>query len=258
MTVRRIAGAAAALVTIAALALFVLDATIWAPVEVSTDAPVAPTLAAAAPDVDALGATGATEPSAAAGTPGGVSPAAAGEVRTYRLDPARSEARYEVGETFFDGNRFVVAVGRTKGVAGEIRIDPANPAASQVGEIVVDISQLTSDKERRDNFIRRNALMSSQFPEARFAVGSIDGFPADPAMDTPLTFTMTGDLMVKDVTKATTWAVTTTLTAAALTGTATTTVKMSDFGIGPIEIPMLATEDDVLIAFDFVAVPVVP
>jgi hypothetical protein len=33
---------------------------------------------------------------------------------------------------------------------------------------------------------------------------------------------------------------------------------MSDFGIGPIEIPMLATEDDVLIAFDFVAVPVVP
>ena len=60
---------------------------------------------------------------------------------------------------------------------------------------------------------------------------------------------------IKDVTKPVTWAVTTTLTADALSGSATTAVKMSDYGIGPIEIPMLATEDKVKLALDFVAVP---
>ena len=93
MTARRIVVAAAALVAVAVLALYVLDSTIWAPVEVGTDAPVAPTLAAVATDRAALDATGATEPSAAAGTTGEAAPAAAGEVRTYRLAPARSEAR---------------------------------------------------------------------------------------------------------------------------------------------------------------------
>ncbi|MFN8424310.1 MAG: YceI family protein [Anaerolineae bacterium] len=260
MNARRLGVVVAVLLALAVLTVFILDRTIWAPVDVGTGAPAAPTLAA--PPADAAAATGdaaAAQPTAAAAASGqgaASSGAAAGDgARLYRIDPARSEARYEVGETFFDGNRFVVAVGRTKGVAGEIRVDTANPAASQLGEIVVDISQLTSDKQRRDNFIRRNNLMSSQFPNARFVTRSIDGFPAAPAMDTPLTFKISGDLTVKDVTKPVTWDVTSTLTADALTGSATTKVKMSDYGIGPIEIPMLATEDDVLLGLDFVAVP---
>lgn len=257
MNARRIGLIGAVLVALAGLTYLVLNLTIWAPVDVGTGAPAAPTLAA---PQDAAATSGGAAVPATAAAPDAASDApapadASGSTRVYRLDPTRSEAHYEVGETFFDGNRFVVAVGRTKGVAGEIRVDTANPTASQLGEIVVDISQLASDKDKRDNYIRRRNLMSSQFPNARFVTRSIDGFPADPKMDTPLTFTISGDLTVKDVTKPVTWAVTSTLTADTLSGSATTKVKMSDYGIGPIEIPMLATEDDVLIGLDFVAVP---
>lgn len=262
MTIRRLAIAAAVLLAVAVGTLFFLDATLFAPSEVGTGAPAAATLAPAAdvpadaPAVDpAAGPTDAAAAPPAASGDGAAAPAGDGP-RLYRIDPARSEARYEVGETFFDGNRFVVAVGRTRAVAGDIRIDPADPASSEVGEIVVDVSQLTSDRPRRDNFIRRNALQSSQYPEARFVTRAIEGFPADPALDTPLSFRLAGDLTVKDVTLPATWDVTTTLGADALTGSASTSVTMSSYGIGPIEIPMLATEDAVRLVLDFVAAPV--
>ena len=89
--------------------------------------------------------------------------------------PAQSEARYEVGETFFQGNRFVMAIGRTKGIAGDVLVDFANPANSQIGTIVIDVSQLTSDENRRDNYIRNNGLESSKYPQATFVPTKIEG-----------------------------------------------------------------------------------
>lgn len=271
MTARRLGLAAAIAIAAAVAALYALR---WPPFAardaVDTAAPAAAVPSAAPPD--AAPATSAAVPAAStdagAAASAGAPPTAGaqagdtaagrapGGAVVYRIDAARSEARYEVGETFFDGNRFVVAVGRTKGVTGDIRIEPANPAQSEVGEIVVDVQQLTSDRPRRDNFIRRNALMSNAFPQARFVGRAIEGFPADPQRDTPLSFRLSGDLTVKDVTLPTTWAVTATVGADTLTGTATTTVRMSDYGIGPIEIAMLATEDAVKLALDFVAAPV--
>ena len=87
-------------------------------------------------------------------------------VTIYRIDPAQSEARYTVDETFFDARGLVTVVGTTNGVAGDISIDRANPAASRVGEIVVDISQLRTDERSRDNAIRREWLQSARFPLA--------------------------------------------------------------------------------------------
>src|SRR5262245_45662411 len=96
-----------------------------APVAISSERPAAPTLEAAS--TAAAGAT--VEP-----------------LRVYRIDPEQSEALYRVEETFFDRNNLlVVAVGRTNAVAGDIMINPDNLAASRVGPIVVDISQLKSD-----------------------------------------------------------------------------------------------------------------
>ena len=239
-------------------ALFILDRTLFAPTAVSTAAPVAPTIAApvqTAPTTTAPQAAPTDAP--AQPTEAAAAPAApAGDARLYRIDAAQSEARYEVGETFFQGNRFVTAIGRTKGVAGDILINLAEPAKSQIGDIVIDISQLQSDESRRDNFIRNNQLESSRYPQATFKTTAIEGLPAKVNVGDEVSFTMTGDLTVKETTRPVTWQVKLTLTDQGLSGTASTQIKMSDFGVGPIRIAMLATEDDVKLFFDFVATPV--
>jgi polyisoprenoid-binding protein YceI len=172
----------------------------------------------------------------------------------YRIDATQSEARYEVGETFFQDNRFAVAVGTTQGIAGELLIDFTQPANSQIGDIVIDVSQFTSDESRRDNFIRNNGLESAAYPLATFSPQSIDGLPAQIADGDSVSFTMTGDLTVKETTRGVTWDVTLTPDGDRIAGTASTEILMSDFGVGPIQLAFLATEDQVKLVFDFVAV----
>jgi polyisoprenoid-binding protein YceI len=249
MTMKRVLIGVVVLAALGGITLFVLDQTIFAPVAVSTGVPVAPTLPVptqppAPPDPAA--AQAATDSPAASTT----------SAQLYRIDATQSEVRYEVGETFFRGNRFNLAVGRTHGIAGDILVDFAQPASSQIGELVIDVSQFTSDESRRDNFIRRNGLESSRFPYARFVTRAIDGLPAQVDDGDEVAFTISGDLTVKEVTRPVTWNVTLRHAAGQLVGSASTEILMSDFGVGPIQIPTLSTEDLVKLVFDFVALPV--
>jgi polyisoprenoid-binding protein YceI len=255
---KKILIAVVVIAVVGGVGLFILDRTIFAPAAVSTGVPVAPTIAAptqapaqaAAQPTQPPAATKAAQPQAtAAAAP------ATGAAVVYHIDPAQSEAHYEVGETFFQGNRFNLAVGRTKGIAGEVLVDFANPANSQIGAIVIDVSQLTSDEGRRDNFIRNNALQSSQYPQATFKPTKIEGLPASAKPGDQLTLKVTGDLTVKETTKPVTFDVTLTAGQDKLTGTATAEILLSDFGAGPIQLAILQTEDKAKLVFDFVALP---
>ena len=254
MTLKRILIGLAVLAVMGGGALFVLDRTIFAPVEVSTAAPSAPTLAV--PGTAPASAAGAqTDASAATSVPADASANGPATQKLYRIDPAQSEVRYEVNETLFQDNRLNTAVGRTKGIAGELRVDFAQPANSQIGEIVIDVSQFTSDQARRDNFIRHTGLESSTYPQATFKTTSISGLPAKVSVGDELSFKITGDLTVKQTTKPVTWDVTLKVGNNQLTGSAATQILMSDFGVGPLKLPILATEDQVKLFFDFVAAP---
>jgi len=236
--------------------LFVLDRTIFAPTAVSSAIPVAPTLAAPTKAAQVAPTTAPQSTAPVKPTqPAAAAPAPAGDAKLYRIDAAQSEVRYEVGETFFQGNRFATAIGRTKGVAGNILINLADPAKSQIGDIVIDISQFQSDESRRDNFIRNNGLESAKYPQATFKTTAIEGLPAKVNVGDEVSFTLTGDLTVKQTTKPVTWQVTLKLTEQGLSGKASTQLKMSDFSVGPLQLPMLQTEDDVKLFFDFVATP---
>ncbi|MEX0788094.1 MAG: YceI family protein [Anaerolineales bacterium] len=227
----------ACVAVLGALVLFAADATIFAPVILPT-----PTASAAPGSI----------PPIASGTD---APTPDPSVRVFHIDPSQSEVRYEVGETFFDeNNRFAIAVGRTHGVSGDIFVNLERPAASRLGEIVIDVSQFTSDETRRDNFIRRSGLESARFPLARFVPTGIEGFPEELAAGEEVLFTVNGDLTVKDVTLPVDWSVTARQDADRITGTAETQILMSDFGVGPIRISFLMTEDAVHLVFDFVAV----
>ena len=210
-------------------------------------APSATPLPAATPTAGEPAATqAATQP---AGQP-------AGPV-TFKIVPGESRASYEVGETFLNqDNRFNLAIGVTSAVNGEIYADLANLPASTLGEISIDISQLTSDSSRRDNAIRGDWLESSRFPMAVFKPTGIESLPVSYVEGQEYAFRVTGDLTVKETTLPVTFDVTAALRGDTLTGKATTTILLSQFGVGPISIlSVLKTEDEAKITLEFVARP---
>ncbi|MEW6179470.1 MAG: YceI family protein [Chloroflexota bacterium] len=181
----------------------------------------------------------------------------AAETRVFKIVPGESKVTYEVGETFLNqNNRFSVAVGVTTEVRGEVYANLANPPQSSISVIEVDISQFESDSSRRDGMIRNQFLESSRYPIARFEPLRIEGLPEAYSEATPYAFRVIGNLTVKDVTREVAFDITAQLQGDTLTGQATTTILMSDFGVGPISIlGVLNTEDEVKLTFDFVARP---
>jgi len=173
----------------------------------------------------------------------------------FNIVPGESSVSYEVGETFFNqNNRFNTAIGTTTQLSGKITIDLANPQNSSIDTIEVDISRLQSDSGRRDNMIRDRFLESNRYPIATFVPNQIDGLPASYTAGETLNFKVSGDLTVHEVTQPVTFDVQVTLANNELQGTATTSILMSDFGVGPIEMAgILGTEDQVKINMEFVA-----
>jgi polyisoprenoid-binding protein YceI len=182
---------------------------------------------------------------------------AGAEVVTYFLVPGESSLTYEVGETFFgQNNRFNVAVGTTTTVNGEIRVDVNQPQNSSLGTFTADISEFQSDSARRDNALRGRFLESSRYPTVTFVPAEISGLPQAYNSGETIQFQVSGDLTIRDVTRPVTFDVTAQLQDGTLSGTAATTILMSDFEFGPISIAgMLGTEDEVRVTLNFVARP---
>jgi polyisoprenoid-binding protein YceI len=225
----------------------------------------APTAAAAAPaaagQAGAYPAGGQAAPQAAineaAAYPVSGGAAAANTRVTFKIAPGESKVQYEVGETFLNqNNRVNLAVGITSTISGEIYADKANPPASTLGPITVDISKFASDSNRRDSMIQNNYLESLKYPQAKFVPTQFASLPAAYQEGTDYTFKVTGDLTVKTVTKPVTFDVNAKLVGDTLTGQATTEILMSTYGVGPISIlGILNTEDTVKITLTFVARP---
>jgi polyisoprenoid-binding protein YceI len=186
--------------------------------------------------------------------PAPVGSSSANAVR-FSIIPGDTQATYEVGETFLNqGNVFNLAIGVTPQVSGDIYIDYTNPQNSAIGTITVNISQLTSDSSRRDDRIRSSWLESATYPLATFTPTLIDGLPAVGAENVDYPLRITGDLTVRQVTRSVTFDATVRLSGNTLTGTATTTILLSDFGVGPISIAgILETQDEAKLTLNLVA-----
>lgn len=167
-------------------------------------------------------------------------PAAEG-VRIFVVDPAESQASYIVNEEFFAGALDKlgieagekVIVGTTPGVTGQIQLNPDGAELLEAATFTVDMTGLATDQDRRDNWLRENAIESDVFPVTTFTAVSATGLPASITDGESVSFQLNGDLTVRDVTKNVTFDVTASLTGDALQGTATLALSMSDFGIDP-------------------------
>ncbi len=172
----------------------------------------------------------------------------------FVIVPGLSSASYAVDEVFLrENNRLFTAVGVTPSVSGDILLDRAQPARARMGEIRVDLRQLSSDSDRRDRALREKYLDTRQFPFATLTNATFSGMPARLVERQRFTFAIVGDLTVHGTTRRTSWRGDAVLVGDTLRGSAHTQVKMSDFGIEVPRLLALRSEDDVIVKIEFVA-----
>lgn len=186
------------------------------------------------------------------GVTGGLPPRQA----TFIIVPDQSEARFTINELLFGNPKTVV--GTTSMVEGEIAIDLGNYSQTSVSPIRINARDLTTDNNFRNNAIRRFILQSEQdqYQYIQFQPTSIDGLPQEAVLGEPFSFTVTGDLTIRDISRPETFELTVTpVSESEIRGSASTTVRRADYNL---EIPNVENvadvTDEVGLAFDFVAV----
>lgn len=175
---------------------------------------------------------------------------------TYVIDPSLSVASFEIDEVLQGTPQTVV--GTTDQVAGQFDVDRDDLSLTQFSQIVINVRTLTTDSERRDRTMRGPVILNSasdEFELATFDVASIDGLTGSATIGSSLEFAVIGDLTIKGETSQTTFDVTVDVVDdRTLSGTATTIVLRSDFGIGIPSVPGVANvSDEVVLSLEFVA-----
>ena len=173
--------------------------------------------------------------------------------RLYRIQPDNgSEARYVVNERLAGTEK--TTVGTTTVIGGDIVVDIADPSASTVGEIVVNVEMFTSDSNLRDKRLRHDFLESTHWPFAHFVATDIDGLPTEFVDATVTPIEITGDLTIKETTLATSFSGAVVVHEDRLTIEMETVVLGSTFDVGPINIARLAhTDDEIMLQLELVA-----
>ena len=179
--------------------------------------------------------------------------AASGE-SVYRIDPSESSLSYKIQEKVA-GRSVSSAIGTTNGIAGDIALNRDAPSESRVGAIIANLEQFHSDNRLRDARIRSDFLESHKYPLASFSAGAITGLPAKLVNGDKVTFTIDGNAKVHDVTHPVTWNAVGTLSANGFDVTATSKLKLSDFGIEHVSIQgLLSASNDAVLTLKLHAV----
>ncbi|MDH5506961.1 MAG: YceI family protein [Anaerolineae bacterium] len=184
-------------------------------------------------------------------------------MRAFPIVPGESQASYAVDEEFLAGALGplgieagnVITIGSTQTIQGQLSIDLSQtPPVLGENSFTVDLSTLTSDQSRRDQRIRDKSLESSKFPLAVFVAQSIQDFPESYSEGEVVTFKLSGQLTIREITQPVTFEVQATLQGNTLSGTLTTKILMTDFGFEPPSIfNILTVGNEVTITVDFTA-----
>jgi polyisoprenoid-binding protein YceI len=173
----------------------------------------------------------------------------------FSIVPEESEVRFELDEELRGQPRTVV--GRTDQVAGQILVSFDNPSATEVGTIRINVRTLVTDEEFRNRAIRGEILLSArdEFEFGEFQPTAITGLPAEVTMGEPITFQLTGNLLLRGVSNEVTFDVTVTpVDETRLEGSASAVVDRTLYGMEIPDAPGVANvEEEVELYIDFVA-----
>jgi polyisoprenoid-binding protein YceI len=176
--------------------------------------------------------------------------AASNELIRITLKEGSSEARFRVREQLAGVNLPSDAVGATKVISGTIIGKSDGTIVKEQSKFRVDMRTLVSDREQRDNFLRRNVIESNQYPYSEFVPTEVKGFPL-PVKDGDIAFQLIGDLTIRNVTKPVTWDVAGKVTGNTGKGTAKTSFNFAYFNLTQPRVPLvLSIEDNIRLEVD--------
>lgn len=170
--------------------------------------------------------------------------------------PAGNEVRYRVREQLAGFDLPNDAIGKTAAVTGGITFDPKGAVVAAGSKFTVDVQGLTSDRSRRDGYVRARVLETAQYPTVTLAPTAVTGLPWPLPSSGSRTFQLTGDLTVHGTTHPTTWNVTAIFNGSEVTGTAITGFTFGDFGLAQPHVPIvLSVADSIHLEYEFHFVP---
>jgi polyisoprenoid-binding protein YceI len=180
------------------------------------------------------------------------SPLTSSVATTYTVVSDESEARYKVEEELASKGA-TTAVGATNAVIGALYFD-SNGLPVTCTRIDVDLRTLVSDESRRDNAVQTQGLETATYPLATFILTSVEGLDTALVDGQQTTFTLIGNLTLHGETRVVAWEATVTKDGDSITGDATTTFDMPEFGITPPKMgPVLSIADSVTLEMDLTA-----
>ncbi len=176
-------------------------------------------------------------------------------MQTFQIVPAQTAASYSVYENLiFQNKPNNDAIGTTHSVQGTFKIRTGTSPLVASMNITVDLSTLQSDAQRRDDFIKQNSLQTDTYPNATFVSVSTQGLPSNYTNGQTVHFQLIGNLTMHGKTNKEVFDVQGKVVGNTVTGTATSTIYMTDFGIQPPNLANIAiAQNKVVITLTFTA-----
>jgi polyisoprenoid-binding protein YceI len=172
-------------------------------------------------------------------------------------DTLANQARYRVREQLANVDFPNDAIGKTNKITGQIVFNADGTVSKEQSKFTINVASLTSPRDRRDNFIKRNTLQTEQYPNVTFVPVAVTGlrFPLPDSAD--VAFKMTGDLTIRDQTKLVTWNVMAKLKPGGeVIGAATTMFTFTELGLTKPRVQsVLSVNDEITLEFDFKMIP---
>ena len=183
-----------------------------------------------------------------------ISTTVAGSLQTYKIVPMQTTASYSVYENLiFQNKPNNDAIGTTHSVSGDFQISTGSAPVVTGMTIKVDLRTLQSDSSMRDGHVQ-NALDTTDYPYATFVSVSTQGLPASYTDGQTISFKLLGNLTMHGKTNGETFAVQGKVVGNTITGTAATTIYMTDFGIQPPTLANIAiVQNKTVITLNFTA-----
>lgn len=171
----------------------------------------------------------------------------------FQISSTDSQVRFQLDEDL-RGSRITV-VGSTNQVAGEIALDFNDLTTVEVGVIQINARTLATDNNMRNRAIQNQILDTGSYEYITFTPTAVNGLPDSISVGDSVSFTLGGELTIRDVTSPATLTVeATAVSATQIRGTASTIVTRETYGLTIPNVPNVANvEDEVELTIDFVA-----
>jgi polyisoprenoid-binding protein YceI len=164
----------------------------------------------------------------------------------FALAPDGNAARYRVREQLVGHDLPNDAIGETKRLTGSISFDSNGKVIRQASMFSVEAGSFVSDRDRRDGFVRGRLLEADKYPTITLVPTEVRGVSLPLPKSGSVPIEMTADLIVRGVSRPTTWKGTAQFEPGRIVGFAATAFTFADIQLEQPRVPVLLSVADTI------------